>query len=45
MPFSLVNAPAMFQAYINRALMEILNVFATAYLDDIMIYSEIPKDY
>ena len=40
MPFGLVNAPATFQAYINIALIEILDVFATAYLDNIMIYSE-----
>ena len=40
MPFGLVNALAIFQAYINRALMGILDVFATVYLDNIMIYSE-----
>ena len=45
MPFGLVNASAMFQAYINRALMGILDVFATAYLDNIIIYSETLKDY
>ena len=45
MLFSLVNAPATFQAYINRALIEILDIFATAYLDNIMIYSETRKDH
>ena len=44
-PFGLVNAPAIFQTYINRALMGILDVFATMYLDDIMIYSKTPKDH
>ena len=45
MLFGLVNALAMFQAYINKALMKILDMFATAYLDDIIIYSEIQKDH
>ena len=45
MPFGLVNAPATFQTYINRVLIGILDVFTTAYFDDIMIYSETRKDY
>ena len=45
MPFGLVNAPVMFQAYINRALMRILNMFTTGYLDNIMIYSETWEDH
>ena len=45
MLFGLVNAPAMFQAYINRALRGILDVFATAYLNNIMIYSKTPEDH
>ena len=40
MPFGLTNAPATFQAYINDALRPILDRFCTAYLDDILIYSE-----
>jgi len=40
MPFGLTNAPATFQAYINNALRLFLNRFCTAYLDDILIYSE-----
>ena len=40
MPFGLTNAPASFQRLINNALREYLDVFATAYLDDIVIYSE-----
>jgi hypothetical protein len=39
MPFGLANAPATFQAYINRALSDTLDVFAVVYLDDILIYS------
>ena len=45
MLFGLVNAPAIFQTYINRALMGILDVFATAYFDNIMIYSKTQEDH
>lgn len=40
MPFGLCNGPATFQRYINEALWEHLNVFCTAYIDDILIYSK-----
>ena len=39
MPFGLANAPATFQAYMNRALSDLLDVCCVAYLDDILIYS------
>ena len=39
MPFSLANAPSSFQHYINDTLRDYLNVFCTAYIDDILIYS------
>ena len=39
MPFGLTNAPATFQNSINNALSPYLDNFATAYLDDILIYS------
>lgn len=42
LPFGLTNAPATFQAYINKALAEKLDVFCIVYLDDILIYSEDP---
>ena len=35
MPFGLCNAPASFQAYINKAIYEYLDHFFTAYMDDI----------
>lgn len=38
-PFGLSGAPATFQRYINNALRETLGDYATAYLDDILIYS------
>ena len=43
--FGLINAPATFQAYINRILMGILNIIAIAYLDNIMIYFETQNDH
>jgi hypothetical protein len=38
-PFGLQGAPAMFQNYINDILYDMLDYCATAYLDDILIYS------
>ena len=40
MPFGLMNAPATFQALINTTLCKYLDIFVTAYLDDILIYTE-----
>ncbi len=38
MSFKLTNASATFQAYINWALTELVNVFCVIYLNDILIY-------
>jgi hypothetical protein len=40
MPFGLTNGPATYQRYMNDVLFDYLDVFCTAYLDDILIYSE-----
>ena len=40
LPFGLTNGPATFQRFINDILMEHLDDFCSAYLDDILIYSE-----
>ena len=40
MPFSLTNAPAIFQRYINKILVEKLDIFIIMYLDDIPIYTK-----
>jgi hypothetical protein len=40
MQFGTTNAPADFQGYINNTIREALDVFASAYLDDILIYSD-----
>ncbi|KHJ31814.1 hypothetical protein EV44_g1960 [Erysiphe necator] len=45
MPFGLCNAPSSFQSLINDTIHDYLDVFATAYLDDILIYSESLDDH
>ena len=40
MPFRLSNAPASFQGYINKILVEKLDIFVIVYLDDIFVYIE-----
>ena len=45
MPFGLANAPATFQAYINRALTGLVDVTCIVYLDDILIYSSSPEEH
>jgi hypothetical protein len=45
MPFGLCNAPGTFQSYINKSVLDYLDVFCTAYLDDVLVYSEDPKDH
>ena len=45
MPFGLTNAPATFQSFINNVLQEYLDVFATAYLDDILVYSKTEEEH
>jgi hypothetical protein len=45
MPFGLCNAPGTFQTFINKTLRNYLDDFCTAYLDDILIYSEDEADH
>ena len=40
MPFGLTNAPATFQALINTTHCKYLDIFVTAYLNDILIYTK-----
>ena len=42
-PFDLSNAPASFWGYINKILVEKLNIFVIVYLDDIRIYIKDPR--
>ena len=39
MPMGLTNTPATFQAVVNNALQEYLDVFVTAYLDNLLVYT------
>jgi RNase H-like domain found in reverse transcriptase/Reverse transcriptase (RNA-dependent DNA polymerase)/Integrase zinc binding domain/Chromo (CHRromatin Organisation MOdifier) domain len=45
LPFGLSNGPASFQRYINDALATILDNFCTAYMDDILIYSDTLEEH
>ena len=40
-----MNASALFQFYINRALNKYLNIFCIVYLDDVLIYSQTEAEY
>jgi hypothetical protein len=40
MSFKLTNAPATFQAYINKTLESLLDITYIAYLNNIYIYSD-----
>ena len=45
LPFGLTNAPATFQAYINRALRGLVDDFCVVYLDDILIFSKSDEEH
>lgn len=45
MPFSLTNASAKFQHLINNCVREHLDMFCTAYLNDILIYSDALEEH
>ena len=45
MPFSLCEASSSFQSYINDILQNCLDIFATAYINDILIYSKSVKEH
>jgi hypothetical protein len=45
MLFDFVNVPAIFQAYINKALVNFININYVAYLNNILIYSFIYVEY
>ena len=45
MPFGLTNALATFQRYINNTLRPYLDLFCTAYLDDVIIYSDTQEEH
>jgi hypothetical protein len=45
MPFGLINALAIFQAYINKALSRLVDYFIVIYLNNIFIYFKPGEDY
>ena len=45
MLFSLINTLATFQAYINKVLFRLINYFIVIYLNNILIYFKLRKDY
>jgi hypothetical protein len=45
MPFGLTNVPTSFQHFINDVLQPYLDVFITAYLNDVLIYSDNLNDH
>jgi len=45
MPFGLTNAPATCQRLVNNTIRYALDIFAIAYLDDILIYSETLQEH
>ncbi|QRW23513.1 Reverse transcriptase (RNA-dependent DNA polymerase) [Rhizoctonia solani] len=45
MPFGLTNAPAAFQHFMNNLFRNLIDVTVVIYLDDILIFSENPKDH
>ncbi|KAH0607354.1 uncharacterized protein H6S33_002388 [Morchella sextelata] len=45
MPSDLTNTPATFQHFINDCVRDYLDMFCTAYLDDILIYSDTFEEY
>jgi hypothetical protein len=45
MPFGLSNAPSTFQAWINDVIREMLDDYASAYLDDILIFSDALEEH
>ena len=45
MPFGLTGGPASFQRFMNDTLRDYLDIFCTAYLDDILIYSKTRSEH
>jgi hypothetical protein len=45
MPFGLTNAPAQFQAYMNEALVGLVDITCIVYLDNILIFSDTEEEH
>ena len=44
-PMGLMNTPAIFQAYINKALCSLVDDFCIVYLDDILVFSRTKEEH
>ena len=45
LPFGLCNGPATFQRYMNAVLIDYLDSFCSAYVDDVLIFSKSKKEH
>lgn len=45
MPFGMTNSPATFQLFMNNIFRDMVNVFVSVYLDDILIFSDNKEDH
>ena len=45
MPFGLSNAPGTFQAHVNKAFADMLDLFVLIYLDDFLIFSKTEEEH
>ena len=45
LPFGLYNGPADYQRFINNNFIDMLNLFVSIYLDDILIYSDTYEEH
>ncbi|KAG5726085.1 hypothetical protein E4T56_gene1635 [Termitomyces sp. T112] len=45
MPFGMTNSPATFQYFMNDIFHDMNNIFVIIYLDDILIYSNLPAEH
>lgn len=45
MPFGLTNAPVVFQQFVNTVFTDILDVYVIVYMDDVLVYSDTPKEH
>ena len=45
MPFSLANAPATFETFINKVLGDLVDTVCIVYLDDILVYSSDEEEH